>query len=219
MRRQLVIDQALRHKVPVLYVNQVGGNDQLVFDGRSIVASAAGEIVAVGASFEEELLYVSVERNADGLIGITGLQQAKPGETIASVYNALVLGTRDYIQKCGFKQAVVGLSGGIDSAVTAAIAAQAIGAHNVLGVAMPSPYSSLGSVADAADLAKNLGIAYTLIKIEPAMHAFDDMLAKQFSGTNKDVTEENVQARIRGHDPHGDFQQTRSPGFDHRQQI
>ena len=181
-----------------MYVNQVGGNDQLVFDGRTIAASSDGTIVARGKAFEEDLLFVDVERKKSGPAVLSGeIGEAEP-ETVAAVYSALVLGTRDYMRKCGFKKAVIGLSGGIDSAVTCAIAVAAVGKENVLGVAMPSPYSSGHSLDDAQSLAKNLDIEYSVVKIEEAMSALDHMLAKQFTGLSSDVTEENIQARIRG---------------------
>lgn len=200
LRDQLISDQALRHKVPVIYVNQVGGNDQLVFDGQSVCASADGTIVARAAAFDEDLLIVDVERTTKASVGsvqITGASQA-PKSRIAEIYSALVLGTRDYMRKCGFTRAVIGLSGGIDSAVTYAIACDAIGPDNVLGIAMPSPHSSQHSLDDAAALAANYGTKYSIVPIEAAMHSFDRMLHPLFEGLPADVTEENIQARARG---------------------
>jgi NAD+ synthase (glutamine-hydrolysing) len=198
LRYELIRDQALRHKIPVVYVNQVGGNDQLIFDGRTIACDAQGNLVACAVAFAEDLVIVELERERDGSVSLKGTLTAPPINQIADVHDALVLGTRDYMRKCGFTKAVIGLSGGIDSAVTCAIACAAIGAGNVLGVAMPSPYSSGHSVTDAEDLAKSLGVEYSLIPIGEAMNAFDAMLAQQFSGLSSDVTEENIQARSRG---------------------
>jgi NAD+ synthetase len=183
----------------MLYVNQVGGNDQLIFDGRTLGVDAQGNLIARGSAFQEELIFVDIERQAsDQTIKLTGTIQDFPADRTANVLSALVLGTRDYLHKCGFRKAVVGLSGGIDSAVVCAIAAKAVGPENVLGVAMPSPYSSQGSLDDAEQLAKALKVRYEVIKIEAAMSAFDTMFSEQFKGLAKDVTEENIQARIRG---------------------
>jgi NAD+ synthetase len=199
IRHELVRHQAMRHKVPMLYVNQVGGNDQLIFDGRTLGVDAQGNLIARGSAFQEELIFVDIERQAsDQTIKLTGTIQDFPADRTANVLSALVLGTRDYLHKCGFRKAVVGLSGGIDSAVVCAIAAKAVGPENVLGVAMPSPYSSQGSLDDAEQLAKALKVRYEVIKIEAAMSAFDTMFSEQFKGLAKDVTEENIQARIRG---------------------
>ena len=178
-------------QVPLLYVNQVGGNDELVFDGCSCAFDAKGQCIAQAKDFEEDLILL----NLDGF--------EKPGqhdcrEGIGSVHEALILGLRDYVRKCGFKSVVLGLSGGIDSAVTAALAAQALGAENITGVAMPSRYSSDHSVSDAKKLASNLDINYLEIPIEPAHRAMEDILAPAFSKTETDITEENVQARLRG---------------------
>jgi NAD+ synthetase len=198
LRYELVKNQALRHRIPVLYVNQVGGNDQLIFDGQSLAVDATGTLMAQGAAFEEDLVLVDVERQKDGTISVSGAKPQGTRTGTADVYAALVLGTKDYMRKCGFKKAVVGLSGGIDSAVTVAIACAAIGRENVLGVAMPSPHSSGHSLSDAESLAVNLGIDFSIIKIEEAMHAFDHLLSERFAGLALDVTEENIQARIRG---------------------
>lgn len=191
IRHELVRAQAMRWGIPVVYVNQVGGNDDLIFDGRSIVVNADGDLIARAAAFEEDLLLVDIA---------TGKGEIKdsPEDKTINIYKALVLGTADYMRKCGFKKAVIGLSGGIDSAVTAAIAAAAIGPQNILGVAMPSPYSSEHSVSDARDLAMNLGIEFQAIPISEPMTAFDTIMQPTFAQTKKDVTEENIQARIRG---------------------
>lgn len=191
IRHELVRNQARSHNIPVIYVNQVGGNDELIFDGRSIVVNAKGELIARANSFQEDLLIVDLDAEV-------GDKKDCPEDRTANVYQALVLGTRDYMRKCGFQKTVIGLSGGIDSAVTCAIACDAVGRENVLGVAMPSPYSSGGSVDDARSLAQNLGIELKEIPIELAMNAFDSILAPAFNDMPRDVTEENIQARIRG---------------------
>jgi NAD+ synthetase len=172
-------------------VNQVGGNDSLLFDGSSIVLSAEGNVIAQAASFKEDLIYFDSKTLAGDM-----LEQIEGEE--ASVYAALMLGTRDYIQKCGFKKAIIGLSGGIDSALTAVIAADAVGPENVIGVGMPGPYSSPGSIDDARSLAKNLGIRFELLSINCAVTAYRETLKDIFAGLKEDVTEENIQSRARG---------------------
>jgi NAD+ synthase (glutamine-hydrolysing) len=190
-RRDMLASIARQHKVPVALVNQVGGNDSLVFDGSSLVLNREGNVIAQGRSFEEDLIYFDSQT-------LTGeMHEQTPGDE-ASAYSALVLGTRDYIQKCGFRKAIVGLSGGIDSALTAVIAADAVGAGNVIGVGMPGPYSSQGSIDDARDLAQNLGIRFELLSINPAYQAYRQILRDVFSGCPEDVTEENIQSRARG---------------------
>jgi NAD+ synthase (glutamine-hydrolysing) len=191
LRRNMLATTARRHKLPVLMVNQVGGNDGLIFDGSSLAFNPAGDVIVRGKSFEEDLIYV----DSDQLTG--DVRDQLPGEE-ATVYAALVLGTRDYVRKCGFGQVLVGLSGGIDSALTAAIAVDAIGKENVIGVGMPGPYSSQGSVEDARLLAKNLGIRFELMAIGEVFDAYTRTLAKTFAGRKEDVTEENIQSRIRG---------------------
>src|SRR5215469_4978304 len=191
LRRNMLASIARQHKVPVVLVNQVGGNDSLVFDGSSLVLDREGNVVAQGKSFEEDLLYFDSQT-------LSGeMHEQVPGEE-GSAYAALVLGTRDYIQKCGFRRAIVGLSGGIDSALTAAIAADAVGPENVIGVGMPGPYSSRGSVDDARSLARNLGIRFELLSINLAYEAYRKTLEPVFTGTKEDVTEENLQSRARG---------------------
>ena len=191
LRRNMLASIARQHKVPVVLVNQVGGNDSLVFDGSSLVLDREGNVVAQGKSFEEDLLYFDSQT-------LSGeMHEQVPGEE-ASAYAALVLGTRDYIQKCGFRRAIVGLSGGIDSALTAAIAADAVGPENVIGVGMPGPYSSQGSIDDARSLAGNLGIPFELLSINPAYEAYRQILKDAFAGQKEDVTEENIQSRARG---------------------
>lgn len=191
VRRDMLASIARQHKVPVAMVNQVGGNDSLLFDGSSIVLNAEGKIVAQGCSFEEDLIYFDSKT-------LTGDMHRQIEGEEASVYSALVLGTRDYIHKCGFQKAIIGLSGGIDSALTAAIAADAVGPENVMGVGMPGPYSSAGSIDDARALAKNLGIRFELLPINGAVEAYRETLGDIFANKKEDVTEENIQSRARG---------------------
>jgi len=190
-RRDMLASIARQHRVPVALVNQVGGNDSLVFDGSSVVLNREGEVIAQGKSFEEDLIFFDSQ-------SMTGDLHEQIAGDEASVYSALVLGTRDYMQKCGFKTAVIGLSGGIDSALTAVIAADAVGPENVVGVGMPGPYSSQGSIDDARTLAKNLGIRFELISINPAYEAYREMLRGVFTSQKEDITEENLQSRARG---------------------
>jgi NAD+ synthase (glutamine-hydrolysing) len=191
LRRDMLAAIAQRYKVPVVLVNQVGGNDQLIFDGSSLVLAPDGRVIAQGKSFEEDLVFF--DPNA-----LTGEMHPQIEGVEASVYAALVLGTRDYVRKCGFHHVVIGLSGGIDSALTAAIAVDALGAENVIGIGMPSPYSSRGSIDDARELATNLGIRFELLRINSIFDSFGQSLKPVFAGLNEDVTEENIQARIRG---------------------
>jgi NAD+ synthase/NAD+ synthase (glutamine-hydrolysing) len=190
-REEMLGNMARRHAVPVVYVNQYGGNDDLVFDGRSCAFNAAGAPIARGRSFEADVVICDL----DG-----GRPIAPPADVDAEseIWRALVLGTRDYVRKCGFSHVVLGLSGGIDSALTAAIAVEAVGAANVLGVLMPSPYSSRGSIDDARQLAANLKIETMLMPIETPMRAFGETLRDAFAGRPAGVAEENIQARIRG---------------------
>jgi NAD+ synthase/NAD+ synthase (glutamine-hydrolysing) len=191
LRRDMLASIARHHKVPVALVNQVGGNDSLVFDGSSIVLNREGNVIAQGSSFEEDLVYFDSTT-------LTGeLHEQVEGEE-ASVYAALALGTRDYMRKCGFQKAIIGLSGGIDSALTAVIAADAVGPENVIGVGMPGPYSSEGSIDDARALAKNLGIRFELLSIDCAVEAYRQTLKQMFANEKEDVTEENIQSRARG---------------------
>lgn len=190
-RREMLASIAKNYKVPVAMVNQVGGNDNLVFDGSSLVLGPDGKVIAQGKSFEEDLVLFDSE-------SLTGdLHHQVDGEE-ASAYGALVLGTRDYVRKCGFSQVIIGLSGGIDSALTAAIAADAVGPENVLGVGMPGPYSSQGSIDDARALAVNLGIRFEMICITDMVEAYKQNLQKVFAGRKEDTTEENIQSRVRG---------------------
>jgi len=191
LRRDMLATIARNDKVPVVMVNQVGGNDSLLFDGSSIVLNREGQVIAQGKSFEEDIIY------CDSVTLQGELHEQVEGEE-ASAYAALVLGTRDYVRKCGFKQVVVGLSGGIDSALTAVIAAEAVGAENVIGVGMPGPYSSRGSIDDARTLAENLGIRFELLSITDIYNSYRCALKGVFAGLKEDVTEENIQARARG---------------------
>jgi NAD+ synthase (glutamine-hydrolysing) len=191
LRERMLATMAAKHRLPIAYCNQVGGNDDLVFDGRSLVVDAHGQIIARGAAFADDVVI------ADPFAGGSRLPtDAMPEEE--EIWRALVLGTRDYARKCGFKTALLGLSGGIDSALTAAIAAEALGPANVTGVLMPSPYSSAGSVADAQAVAANLGIATHTIPILAPMESFDAAFEVVFGDRPRDVTEENIQSRIRG---------------------
>jgi len=191
LRRDMLATIARNYKVPVAMVNQVGGNDSLVFDGSSLVLNAEGKVVAQGRSFEEDLIYFDSKT-------LTGEVHEQVAGEEASVYAALVLGTRDYMHKCGFQNSIVGLSGGIDSALTAAIATEAVGPENVLGIGMPGPFSSEGSIEDARALAQNLGIRFELLPINHVFEAYRQILQEVFAGRKEDVTEENLQSRARG---------------------
>ena len=204
VRLKMLASHAKKHNVPIIFVNQIGGNDDLVFDGNSLVINKEGVVVDRALSFEEDLLMVEF-KGSDISVGdskprsVGKRTQSSAGEDeMESVYKALVLGTRDYVRKCGFKKAVIGLSGGIDSAVTAVIAVRALGKGKVLGVTMPSGFSSKGSVADSKELAKRLGIDFEIIPIKSVYNAYTKTLSGVFAGLPFDVTEENLQARIRG---------------------
>jgi len=189
LRYDLLRGVARRYRVPLAYCNLVGGNDELIFDGRSMVFDGDGDLLAEGRAFAEDLLIVDLEAPP---------QTFQPREQIAGVHDALVLGLHDYAAKCGFKSAVLGLSGGIDSAVTACLAADAFGKDNVLGVSLPSQFSSQGSLDDARDLARNLGIPYEVIPVQPAFEQLKTTLKPVLAGRPEDTTEENLQARVRG---------------------
>jgi NAD+ synthetase len=194
-RLKLFSDQVRQFGQPLVYVNQVGGNDELVFDGNSVVFDSGGNVIAQAKDFEEDLLVVDV---AIGQRGGTAGPMNRQSEGIESIYRALVLGLRDYVRKCGFKTVVVGLSGGVDSAVTAALAAAALGKDKIVGVSMPSRFSSDHSVSDARALAENLGIEFHIVPIRELHDAYEQTLGPAFAGRSADVTEENLQARIRG---------------------
>ncbi len=180
-----------RHKVPVVVVNQTGGNDQIVFDGTSFAMDAEGNVIASAKSFSEDLVLVDTGAG-------TGDKHADLADECDAVYEALVAGTRDYIRKCGFARVLIGLSGGIDSSLTAVIAVDAVGRENVRGVAMPGPFSSDHSVIDARELAERLGIEFDIISITPAYEEMLRTLEPAFAGRPPDVAEENIQSRLRG---------------------
>lgn len=189
--RHILLSQlSAKHGLPVVYCNLVGGNDELVFDGGSQYYNGHGVLGANGKMFEEDLLFIDTDTIAPKF------SNTEPDDE--KIYHALSLGVRDYLHKCGFKSAVIGLSGGIDSAVTAAIAVEALDAENVRGIAMPSQYSSQGSLYDAESLAKALDIQYDVVPIEPVFDQLKTQLAEIFDGCDEDTTEENMQARIRG---------------------
>jgi NAD+ synthase/NAD+ synthase (glutamine-hydrolysing) len=190
-REHMLGSMAAKHGVPIVYVNQFGGNDDLVFDGRSCGFSFSGHAIARGRSFERDVVICDLSQAAP--VGAPSDLQPE-----SEIWRALALGTRDYARKCGFSRVVLGLSGGIDSALTAAIAVEALGASNVLGIMMPSPFSSRGSIDDATELARNLAIQTLTLPIEDVMRAMDRALENAFAGTARGVAEENIQARIRG---------------------
>lgn len=190
-RVKLFGSQARRHGLPILFVNQVGGNDELVFDGASGVFDANGNLIAQARAFDEDLLLVDLDQPAGNRV------EPYP-DSIASVHDALALGTRDYVLKCGFKHVVLGLSGGIDSAVTAALAVAGLGRTAVTGVSMPSRFSSEHSKTDAEAVARNLDIDFRLIPIKSMHDSIETHLQPQFAGRPPDITEENLQARLRG---------------------
>ncbi|OIN98998.1 MAG: NAD+ synthase [Desulfovibrionaceae bacterium CG1_02_65_16] len=196
LRQDMLSAICKKRGLPLAYCNQVGGNDELVFDGRSAVFGADGTLLARAEGFAEEVLVAELFGRAPQELPADDL--SAPAET----WRALVLGTRDYLAKCGFKKALLGLSGGIDSAVVAAVAAAAMGPENVCCVLMPSPWSSRGSVDDSLALARNLGVKTRTIPIEPLMRGFEAALADSFAelapGKGPDITEENIQSRIRG---------------------
>jgi NAD+ synthase (glutamine-hydrolysing) len=191
VRQSMLAALARRHGAFVAMTNQVGGNDSLVFDGTSLVIRPDGEVVAQAASFVEDLIVFDTEDGA-------AVAVEKPVDEVAAMWDALVLGTRDYVRKCGFSKVLVGLSGGIDSALVAAIAVEALGKENVIGVGMPTEYSSLGSIEDAKKLAKNLGVRFELLPIHDVFAQYQFLLQPLFKGTPFGLAEENLQPRIRG---------------------
>jgi len=193
-REAMLSDLAKKYRVPFFYVNQIGGNDDLVFDGRSCVFDKEGRLVARARGFEEDMIVADMANQAGEAATIAEDDFTPESE----IWRALVLGTRDYVHKCGFSEVLLGLSGGIDSSLVAAIAVSALGPQNVQGVLMPSPFTSPESVQDAMALAQNLGIKTLTLNITEIMNSFDRELAKPFLDQPKDVTEENIQARIRG---------------------
>ena len=203
VRAEMLGALARRHGATVAMVNQVGGNDSLIFDGTSLVVRPDGQVAAAAASFAEDLVFADTELFAGAVSAEPGTAGTTVGTTvgtteIAATYDALVLGTRDYIRKCGFSKAVVGLSGGIDSALVAAIAVDALGKENVQGIGMPSQYSSAGSVDDSRSLAAHLGIRYDVLPIRGVFEQYTAALDPLFAGTPFGLAEENLQSRIRG---------------------
>lgn len=194
VRENLIKNVVKKHKVPFVYANLVGGQDgyegELIFDGQSMVFSDEGKLIGLGRAFEEDIFLVDLKRKNDIRFILYN--------PVAELQDALVLGIKDYFRRTNFQKAFIGLSGGIDSAVTACLAVEALGRENVVGVGMPSRYSSLSSVEDARKLAENLGIEFKLVSIEAIRSKFETGLEKEFDGFVKDVTEENIQARVRG---------------------
>lgn len=191
LRTELMKAQAKKFNVPVVCVNQVGGNDELVFDGNSVAVDPGGNIIAQAKPFEEDIIMIDLDYGA-------GDQHGVKLTDVEAVFRALVLGTRDYAHKCGFRKAVIGLSGGIDSSLVAVLAAEALGPENVLGVSMPTQYTSEASRADAEALARNLGIEFKSFSIQPVFESYLAEFAALFPGKPQDLTEQNIQARIRG---------------------
>src|SRR6202453_4752853 len=191
LRHDMLQAIAKEYRVPVVYVNQVGGNDSLIFDGSSVAFMPDGRVAARAKSFEEDLVLFN---------SVTGEGDIRPlvEDELEAAFRALVIGTRDYVRKCGFRKVAVGLSGGVDSALVAAIAVEALGKENVLGAGMPGPYSSEGSLRDARQLAENLGIEFVVLPITDTFNCYRNTLAPAFAGRPEDKTEENIQARIRG---------------------
>ncbi|MEP6488659.1 NAD+ synthase [Microcoleus vaginatus GB2-A3] len=207
VRSAMLQHSVIRCGIPIIYANQVGGNDDIIFDGSSFAVNRKGDLIQVLASFETDFAVLEYDAAKQDLVGSGGIgQDARsttdlsfhPAEGDAEIWAALVLGVRDYVRKCGFSKVVLGLSGGIDSALVAAIASCAIGPENVLGVLMPSPYSSDHSVKDALELAQNLGMAIELLPIGDLMKTYDRTLANLFVNTTFGIAEENIQSRIRG---------------------
>ncbi|UNU23611.1 NAD+ synthase [Microcoleus vaginatus] len=207
VRSAMLQHSVIRCGIPIIYANQLGGNDDIIFDGSSFAVNRKGDLIEVLASFETDFAVLEYDAAKQDLVGSGGIgQDARsttdlsfhPAEGDAEIWAALVLGVRDYVRKCGFSKVVLGLSGGIDSALVAAIASCAIGPENVLGVLMPSPYSSDHSVNDALELARNLGVAIELLPIGDLMKTYDRTLADLFVNTTFGIAEENIQSRIRG---------------------
>ena len=206
VRSAMLQHSVIRCGLPIIYANQVGGNDDIIFDGSSLAVNRKGDLIQVLASFETDFAVLEYDAAKQDLVGSRNGHLARsttdlsfhPAEGDAEIWEALVLGVRDYVRKCGFSKVVLGLSGGIDSALVAAIASCAIGPENVLGVLMPSPYSSDHSVNDALELARNLGIAIELLPIGDLMKTYDRTLDNLFVNTTFGIAEENIQSRIRG---------------------
>ena len=198
LREAMLKHNTNRYQIPIIYVNQVGGNDDLIFDGCSVVFNSAGNVIYRAQAFETNLAIVEFNCAKKDLISVNLENINFPETEEQEIWSALVLGLKDYVYKCGFSKVVLGLSGGIDSALVAAIATAALGKENVLAILMPSPYSSDHSVKDALELAENLGIAKQIISIDNLMKDYDKSLSNLFTGTNFGIAEENIQSRIRG---------------------
>ncbi len=196
LRESMIAHEAKQYERAIVYVNQVGGNDDLIFDGQSVAFNRQGKLVSRSAAFTTDLQIVHFDTSSQDLQVATVKEM--PSTADAEIWAALVLGVRDYARKCGFLKAVIGLSGGVDSALVSAIAAEALGPQNVLGILMPSPHSSDHSISDAEQLAKNIGIPTQTIPIGKLMSGYDTTLDNLFKGTESGVTEENLQSRIRG---------------------
>ncbi len=196
LRERMIAHEAKQQQCPIVYVNQVGGNDDLIFDGQSVAFNRSGQLVSRAAAFATDLQLVTFDPVTKDL----PTAKIKPllDNPNAEIWSALVLGVQDYARKCGFTKVVIGLSGGVDSAIVSAIAAQALGPQNVLGILMPSPYSSDHSIHDAEQLATRLGMTTQTIPIGPLMASYDNTLSSLFAGTENGITEENLQSRIRG---------------------
>ncbi len=190
LKRDMLKKLAIEYNVPIVYLNQVGANDSLIFDGASVVIGPDGAIQAQAGMFEEDLIVYDTDTGKGDIRDI-------PAGDIEMVFKALVLGVRDYFRKCGIEKAVVGVSGGIDSALSTSIAVEALGSDNVIGVSMPSKYSSKSSVDDARKLCKNLGVEFKVIPIQKIVETYHESLSEEFKGLPQDVTEENIQARVR----------------------
>ncbi len=199
-RQEIISSCASKFNCAVAYCNLVGGQDEIVFDGRSMFADSTGEIRAKARAFDEDLLIADIVPAIDGAVRVEPMQQAapQPVDILDEIYQALILGTRDYANKNGFTKVLLGLSGGIDSAVTAAVAAEALGAENVIGITMPSKFNSPETINDAEKLAGNLGIEFLTIPIEPILNQFDEALKTARGWDSKGIAYENLQARIRG---------------------
>lgn len=196
LREAMLRHSVTRYEKPIIYANQIGGNDDLIFDGSSFALNRLGEVVCTLTAFESDFVLLEYDETQRDLL--PNVIKPVPESSDGEIWEALVLGVRDYVRKCGFSKVVLGLSGGIDSALVAAIATFALGAENVLGVLMPSPYSSDHSVKDAEELGKNLGITTEIIPIGELMKVYDKTLDPLFAGTNFGLAEENIQSRIRG---------------------
>ena len=191
LRESMISASAAKYKLPIIYVNQVGGNDDLIFDGASFIFNGRGKLLGRAKAFEEDLLVIDLDSK-------TKVINDYPENKEELIFKAILLGLNDYLQKCGFKKVLIGISGGIDSSIVASIASFALGAKNVIGVLMPSPYTSAQSMTDAQKLTKNLGIKTMTFEISSLMKNYDKTLKNAFGNLKKDITEENIQARIRG---------------------